>query len=88
MCVQEKTHFSEHEVELLIGIIVAALSEVLPHLLLHLLSIQMPAVFLLCTASCCGVRGTCMDVPILRMVKFCYATTKMIYTYVQRQKVI
>lgn len=60
MCVDRKTYFSEHEVELLVGIVVAALSEVLSHLLLHLLSIQVPAVFLLRAASCCGVRGTCV----------------------------
>lgn len=60
-CEERKTYFSEHEIELLVGIVVAALSEVLPHLLLHLLSIQVPAVLLLCTASRCGVRGTYVD---------------------------
>lgn len=61
MSVERNTHFSEHEVELLVGIVVAALSEILPHLLLHLLRVQVPAVLLLGTASCRGVWGTCVE---------------------------
>lgn len=48
---------AEEQVELLAGAVVSSLGEEKLDLLLNLLFIQVPAVLIIHTGSCCGIRG-------------------------------
>lgn len=57
VCVVVLPDLAEEQVELLARAVVSSLGQEELDLLLNLLFIQMPAVLIIDTGSCCGVRG-------------------------------